>query len=103
MDEERTYGVEIEISGTRQLGTDLGGIASALLRAGIPAVSARYGSDDQPERGNWKVLPDASCGPEFVSPPLRGERGLAGDRPRLPGARRTRCGSIRSLRTPCAP
>ena len=76
MNEDRTYGVEIEITGTRELGTDLRGITNALSRSGIPAVSASYGSPDQPERGNWKVLPDASCGPEIVSPPLRGKGGL---------------------------
>ena len=76
MNEDRTYGVEIEITGTRELGTDLRGIASALSRSGIPAVSASYGSPDQPERGKWKVLPDSSCGPEIVSPPLRGKGGL---------------------------
>ena len=76
MNEDRTYGVEIEITGTCEFGSDLRGIASALSRAGISAVSARYGSPDQPERGKWKVLPDASCGPEIVSPPLRGKGGL---------------------------
>ena len=76
MNEERTYGVEIEITGTRHLDSNLKAIARALTRAGIPAVAARYGSSDQPEGGNWKVLPDASCGPEIVSPPLRGKAGL---------------------------
>ena len=76
MNEERTYGVEIEITGTRHLDSNLKAIARALTRAGIPAVAARYGSSDQPEGGNWKVLPDTSCGPEIVSPPLRGKAGL---------------------------
>ena len=76
MNEERTYGVEIEITGTRRLDSNLSGIARALTRAGIPAAAARYGSSDQPEGGKWKVLPDASCGPEIVSPPLRGKAGL---------------------------
>ena len=76
MNEERTYGVEIEITGTRQFDTNLSAIARALTRAGVPAIAARYGSSEQPEGGKWKVLPDASCGPEIVSPPLRGKAGL---------------------------
>ena len=76
MNEERTYGVEIEITGTRQSDSNLSAIARALTRAGVPAIAARYGSSDQPEGGKWKVLPDASCGPEIVSPPLRGKAGL---------------------------
>lgn len=76
MNEDRTYGVEIEITGTRRLDGNRGAIAHALTQAGIPAVPTRYGSSDQPEGGKWKVLPDASCGPEIVSPPLRGKAGL---------------------------
>ena len=76
MNEERTYGVEIEINGTRQLDVNLNAIARALTRSGVSAVADRYNSPDQPERGNWKVLPDSSCGPEIVSPPLRGKGGL---------------------------
>ena len=79
MDDQRTYGVEIEISDYMEGGVrsgELSPIVSALRNAGIPAAQASYSSGDQGRGGRWKVVHDSSCGPEIISPPLAGTSGL---------------------------
>ena len=80
--EDRTYGVEIEVSSIRAERHGFGVldfICHELDRAGIRADVSYYTAPDQNEGGMWKVLTDASTGggPEIVSPPLRGYEGLA--------------------------
>jgi hypothetical protein len=71
----RRFGVEIEFSGISRSVAE-----AALQAAGINAVNEAY---NHTTRRHWKLVPDASvrhegsgCG-ELVSPPLRGEAGLA--------------------------
>jgi hypothetical protein len=71
----RRFGVEIEFSGISRSVAE-----AALQAAGINAVNEAYNHNT---RRHWKLVPDASvrhegsgCG-ELVSPPLRGEAGLA--------------------------
>jgi hypothetical protein len=71
----RRFGVEIEFSGISRSEAE-----AALQAAGINAVNEAY---NHTTRRHWKLVPDGSvrhegngCG-ELVSPPLRGEAGLA--------------------------
>ena len=64
-----TFGVEIEILST----IDRSAIATALQAEGINAVVESYNHQTQ---RHWKVITDASCGWEIVSPILSGEQGL---------------------------
>ena len=79
MDNDRTYGIEIEISrlyGRRAQREDCERIANELTANGIRARVSYYGSSDESEGGAWKVHWDGSAGPEIVSPPMRGQDGL---------------------------
>ena len=85
MDETRTFGVEIEIGDVTSVprGADVMGlITSSMAWAGMPTILAPDGSEDEPVGGSWKVVhdptagPDGKGGPELVSPPLAGQRGL---------------------------
>mgnify|MGYP001039487292 FL=1 len=67
---ERTYGIEIEFlpsSHSREA------IAQELRNAGINAYSESY---NHTTKSNWKLITDASCGNELVSPVLKGHEGL---------------------------
>ena len=64
-----TFGVEIEILST----IDRSAIATVLQAEGINAVVEGYNHRTQ---RYWKVITDASCGLEIVSPILSGEQGL---------------------------
>lgn len=64
-----TFGVEIEILST----VDRSAIATALQAEGINAVVEGYNHLTQ---RYWKLITDASCGLEVVSPILSGEQGL---------------------------
>ena len=64
-----TFGVEIEILNT----VDRSAIATALQAEGINAAVEGY---NHQTRHYWKVITDASCGLEVVSPILSGEQGL---------------------------
>ena len=66
---ELTFGVEIEILNT----IDRSAIATALEAEGISAASEFY---NHRTTTWWKVITDASCGLEVVSPILSGEQGL---------------------------
>ena len=66
---ELTFGVEIEILNT----IDRSAIATALQAEGISAASESY---NHRTTTWWKVITDASCGLEVVSPILSGEQGL---------------------------
>ena len=69
-DGNRQFGVEIETSRT---GPSIRTIARALNDAGISTRDVGY---THRTMSTWKVVPDASTGPEIVSPPLRGQAGL---------------------------
>lgn len=67
---ERTYGIEIEfLQGPYSRET----IAQELRNAGINAYSESY---NHTTKSNWKLITDASCGNELVSPVLKGREGL---------------------------
>lgn len=66
-----TFGVEIEILMTPGLSQEL--IETALRDDGINATIERY---NHQTRQHWKIITDASCGWEIVSPILSGEQGL---------------------------
>jgi hypothetical protein len=66
-----TFGVEIEILMTQGLSQEL--IETALRDDGINATIERY---NHQTRQHWKIITDASCGWEIVSPILSGEQGL---------------------------
>lgn len=67
-----TFGVEIEILATTPgLSQEL--IETALRDDGINATIERY---NHQTRQHWKIITDASCGWEIVSPILSGEQGL---------------------------
>ena len=65
----RRFGVEIEMT---NISTDRA--ARAIREAGIPCEAEGY---NHTTRNHWKVVTDASCGTEVVSPVLEGEDGLA--------------------------
>lgn len=69
-DINRTFGIEIEI---RTSGLTQYQIARALRDNGIDASDERY---NHTTRSYWKVITDASCGFELVSPVLSGFEGL---------------------------
>ena len=67
---ERTYGIEIEfLQGHASRET----IAQELRNAGINAYSEGYNHNTA---RYWKMITDASCGNELVSPVLKGKEGL---------------------------
>lgn len=69
--EERTYGIEIEFLGghsTRQRVNDL---------INAKGVDCRYENYNKNVTSYWKIITDASCGSELVSPILKGRDGLA--------------------------
>jgi hypothetical protein len=70
-DISRGFGVEIETARTREHSPTT--IASALINAGIPTVAPGY---THRTMETWKVVPDATCGSEIVSPILYGQDGL---------------------------
>jgi hypothetical protein len=65
--EERTFGVEIEFQGNREE------VARLMNAKGIRAYVERY---NHSTKSHWKLITDASCGSELVSPPLKGREGL---------------------------
>lgn len=68
--ESRTYGIEIEFLGghsTRQAVCDL------INEKGVPC---RYEDYNHNTTRYWKIITDASCGSELVSPILKGREGL---------------------------
>jgi hypothetical protein len=67
----RKFGVEIEFVG--KSGISRAAIAEALTNAGVPTVAERC---NHHTRNYWKIITDASCGYELVSPPLTDESGL---------------------------
>ena len=65
----RKFGIEIEYVGvTRDQ------LAQALVNSGVDASVEHYNHNT---RRHWKVITDASCGYEIVSPILQGEEGIA--------------------------
>ena len=68
-DENRTFGIEIEFLTT----VDRHTVANALNNAGIDAQTESY---NHTTKRYWKVITDASCGNELVSPVLKGTEGL---------------------------
>jgi hypothetical protein len=64
----RKFGIEIEY-----VGVDRATLADALTQAGITAVQEIY---NHTTRRHWKVITDASCGYEIVSPILQGQSGI---------------------------
>lgn len=67
---ERTYGIEIEfLQGAVSRET----IAEELRNAGVIAYSEGY---NHSTKSHWKMITDASCGNELVSPVLKGREGL---------------------------
>lgn len=64
----RKFGIEIEY-----VGVDRATLADALTQAGITAVQESY---NHTTRRHWKVITDASCGYEIVSPILQGQSGI---------------------------
>jgi hypothetical protein len=69
-DSSRKFGVEIE---TSRSGPSIARIVRALNDAGIATANTGY---THRTMSTWKVVPDASTGPEVVSPPLSGQAGL---------------------------
>ena len=66
-DEERTFGVEIEFQGNREE------VARLMNAKGVRAYVEEY---NHTTKSYWKLITDASCGYELVSPPLKGREGL---------------------------
>lgn len=71
-DENRTYGIEIEVT-NEQVNYTPYAIEIALQHAGINASSEYYNHNTC---SYWKIITDASCGYEIVSPVLKGYEGL---------------------------
>lgn len=67
-DENRRWGVEIEF--TRANPED---VAREMRNRGVECYQEGY---NHVTRRHWKVVRDASCGWELVSPPLKGEEGF---------------------------
>ena len=67
--ENRTFGIEVEFTQP----TDRHLVARALREAGINAIDEGY---NHTTKNYWKVITDASCGNELVSPVLKGHEGL---------------------------
>ncbi len=67
-DENRRWGVEIEF--TRANPED---VAREMRNRGVECYQEGY---NHVTRRHWKVVSDASCGWELVSPPLKGEEGF---------------------------
>lgn len=66
--EERKFGIEIEFTtATKE------DVARLMNEKGVPTYIERY---NHTLRGYWKLITDASCGFELVSPPLKGREGL---------------------------
>jgi hypothetical protein len=65
--EERTFGVEIEFQGNREE------VARLMNAKGVKAYVEGY---NHSTKSHWKLITDASCGYELVSPPLKGREGL---------------------------
>lgn len=65
---QRRYGVELEFTGISQTAA-----AAAVRNAGVPCQSQGYNHRTSQV---WKVVTDASCGLEIVSPILQGTEGL---------------------------
>lgn len=71
VNEERTYGVEIEF-----FGTDVASISNALIEKGI---DVQYEGYTHRTTSHWKIVTDSSVnglGLELVSPVLKGEEGM---------------------------
>ena len=68
-DNNRFWGVEIEFAGT----VDRVKIARMMRERGVPCAVEGY---NHTTRSHWKIITDASCGYELVSPPLKGEEGF---------------------------
>ncbi len=66
---ERTFGVEIEFLNTVERSL----VARKLREAGIEAYDETYNHET---KNHWKIVKDASCGNEAVSPILKGYEGL---------------------------
>ncbi len=64
----RRFGVEIEFRSTA-----IDSLAHALTAAGVETFVEHYNHTTRP---HWKIVSDASCGYEIVSPILQGESGL---------------------------
>lgn len=69
---ELTFGVEIEILATQELSQEL--IETALQVEGINATAESY---NHRVNDGWKIIRDDSCGWEVVSPILSGESGIS--------------------------
>lgn len=75
---ERTYGIEIEFNlasnhqnlNLREVGFQ---VARLMNEAG---VTCEFESYNHNVRSYWKIVTDASCGLELVSPPLKGDEGF---------------------------
>lgn len=65
----RKFGVEIEFI----FYGDIHGVAAKLNEYGVTTVVEGY---NHQTRTHWKIVHDASCGWELVSPPMSGESGL---------------------------
>jgi hypothetical protein len=65
----RKFGIEIEY-----VGVSRDELAQALMNVGIDASAETYNHRTQ---RYWKVITDASCGYEIVSPILQGEEGIS--------------------------
>jgi Putative amidoligase enzyme. len=68
-DNNRLWGVEIEFLDT----VNREDVARKMTEKGVLCYVEGY---NHTTRGHWKVVTDASCGYELVSPPLKGEEGF---------------------------
>src|SRR5690606_15238222 len=68
-DSNRLWGVEIEFLAT----VSREDVAKKMTEKGVPCYVEGY---NHTTRKHWKVVSDASCGYELVSPPLKGEDGF---------------------------
>lgn len=64
---DRKFGVEIEFVGNREA------VANNMRNLGVECYTECY---NHRTRSYWKIITDASCGFELVSPPLKGDEGL---------------------------
>jgi len=67
---QRRFGVEIEFT---RANVNRDALARAITDAGVPCAAEGY---NHANRSYWKIVTDASCGLEMVSPILQGESGF---------------------------